>query len=250
MTSRQENPEPKTVRIALIADVDVYFQMAVSALLTRELGFSEVIEAHSFDQATEYLRGHPEVSLAILNFSTPGMRAAVGLRIIRECFPATKVAVISNSDQRRNVLSALESGVHGYVPKNVSVVKLTSALRLILDGGIYVPPSLAEVAPRLPQSVIGLAELGASTDIAARGPLTPRQRDVLELLVMGKPNKEIASALRLGEGTVKIHVAAILRHFGVNNRAAAAVACARPNFALDVSHLSRSPHEAAPIHAN
>ena len=92
--------------------------------------------------------------------------------------------------------------MHGYVPKNVDVVKLTSALQLILDGGIYVPPSLADVAPRLPQSVIGLAEPGGSTDIAARG-LTPRQRDVLELLVQGKPNKEIASALRLGEGTVK-----------------------------------------------
>ncbi len=163
----------KTVRSALIADNDVYFQMAVSALLTRELGFSEVIEAHSFDEATEYLRGHPEVSIAIMNFSTPGMSAAVGLRIIRECYPATKVAVISNSDSRRNVLSALESGVHGYVPKNVSVVTLTSALRLILDGGIYVPPSLAEVAPRLPQSVIRLAEPGASSDIAARGPVDP-----------------------------------------------------------------------------
>jgi DNA-binding NarL/FixJ family response regulator len=59
-------------------------------------------------------------------------------------------------------------------------------------------------------------------------PLTPRQQDVLDLLVQGKTNKEIALALGLGEGTVKIHMAAIFRYFGVNNRAAAAVAGARP----------------------
>ena len=66
------------------------------------------------------------------------------------------------------------------------------------------------------------------SDAPARGQLTPRQKDVLELLVQGKPNKEIASALNLGEGTVKIHLAAIFRYFGVNNRAAAAVASALP----------------------
>src|SRR5688572_13041910 len=152
-----------TRRVALIADVDVYFRMAVSGLLARELGFSEVIEAGSFDAATEYLREHPEVSIAILNLSTAGMRAAVGLRIIRECFPQTKVAVVANSDSRRNVLSALDSGVHGYMPKNLSIVDMTAALRLILDGGIYVPPSLAEVSPRLPQSVIELTEFRSSS---------------------------------------------------------------------------------------
>jgi DNA-binding NarL/FixJ family response regulator len=221
--------------------------MAVSGLLVRELGFSEVIEAGSFDAATEYLRDHPEVSIAILNLSTAGMRAAVGLRIIRECFPQTKLAVVSSSDSRRNVLSALESGVHGYMPKNLGIVEMTAALRLILDGGIYVPPTLAEVSRRLPQSVIELTEFRSSSHLTPRSPLTPRQRDVLELLVQGKPNKEIASALQLGEGTVKIHVAAIFRYFGVNNRAAAAVAWARPNFNPGLSHVSHGAHEAIAI---
>ena len=122
----------------------------------------------------------------------------------------------------------MESGVHGYIPKGHNLVQLTAALRLVLDGGIYVPPSLAEVEPQIPDSVIRLPELRVFSDATGRGPLTARQLDVLELLVQGKQNKEIATALNLGEGTVKVHVAAIFRYLGVRNRAAAASAISRP----------------------
>ncbi|MBF9235452.1 response regulator transcription factor [Microvirga sp. BT350] len=219
--------------------------MAVSALLTREFGFSDVIEAHSFEEAKKDLPAHAEVFLVIQDLSTPGMKAAASLRIVRECFPETKVAVTSISDSRHNILSALEAGAHGYMPKNLSIAELTRALRLILEGGIYVPPSLAEVSSKVPDYVIRLPELYILADANARNQLTPRQRDVLELLVQGKQNKEIASALKLGEGTVKIHISAIFRYFGVHNRAAAAVAWARPT---GFSPLSRAPQESSSIH--
>ncbi|MGO4571817.1 LuxR C-terminal-related transcriptional regulator [Microvirga sp. 2TAF3] len=238
-----------TIRIALIADADVYFQMAVSALLTHELGFSEVIEAHSFDEATEYLRERPEVSIVILNSSILGTRAAAGLRIVRECFPNTKVAARSGMISRRNIISFLESGVHGYLPNDLSIAELTAALRLVLNGGVYVPPCLAEVSPRLPEAVSEPPESCIAPDIATRDPLTPRQRDVLELLVQGMPNKDIASALQLGRGTVKIHIAAIFRHFGVSNRAAAAAACTRLGFGRARSHPPRPQIDGIPIHA-
>ena len=235
-------------RVALVVDVDVYFRMAVSALLTRELGFSDVIEMHSFDDAKDYLQDHPELSVAILDLFTPGMRAAAGIRVLRTCFPQTKVAITSISSSRRNILSALESGAHGYLPKNLNIGELTASLRLVLDGGIYVPPSLAEMTPQIPESTIRLPELRVFSDPTARSPLTPRQLDVLELLVQGKPNKEIASALKLSEGTVKIHLAAIFRYFGVNNRAAAAVASALPNHNVGLSPLGRAPRPAL-VHA-
>jgi DNA-binding NarL/FixJ family response regulator len=231
---------PTAKSVALIADADVYFRMAVGAILRRELGFSDVVEVPTFDEANEYLLVHPEVSVAILDLSTPGMKAAMGLRIIRASFPKIKLAVTSISTSRCDILSALEAGVHGYVPKNLSVAGLTSALRLVLDGGLYVPPILAEVAPQIPESTIKLTDMRVFSDAPARGQLTPRQKDVLELLVQGKPNKEIASALNLGEGTVKIHLAAIFRYFGVNNRAAAAVASARPHPSREFSVLGRT----------
>ena len=230
----------KSTSIALIADTDVYFRMAIKALLMRELGFSDVIEVHSFDEAKEYLLGHAEVSVAILDLSTPAMKAAAGLRIVRACFPETKVVASSITDARCDILSTLESGAHGYLPKNSNIAELTAALRLILDGGIYVPPSLAEATSEVSESVIGSRELRALSDAVARSPLTPRQMDVLELLVLGKTNKEMALALKLGEGTVKIHLAAIFRHFGVTNRAAAAVACASRSHAQAFPFGSRA----------
>jgi len=210
--------------------MDAFFRLAISGLLTRKLGFPEVIEVSSFDEVQEYLSTHTEASIALLNLSTPGMGGTAGLRTFRECFPETKIAVTSASSSRRNILAALEAGVHGYLPKNLSIPELTAAVNYILDGGIYVPPSLADSDT-------------ISEVVTAQNPLTPRQKDVLELLVQGKPNKEIALALKLSEGTVKVHMAAIFRRFGVNNRAAAVIACARQNSSRRPSGQSRMLRE-------
>jgi DNA-binding NarL/FixJ family response regulator len=119
--------------------------------------------------------------------------------------------------------------------KSLSITELGAALQTIFDGGIYVPPCLADISPNTAEGslVESLAPMSEKLEPVvdhheAISPLTPRQQDVLDLLVQGKTNKEIAIALGLGEGTVKIHMAAIFRYFGVNNRAAAAVAGARP----------------------
>lgn len=201
---------------ALIADTDPFFRLAISGLLTRKLGFAEVVEVSSFDEAQDYLSEHHDVSIALLNLATPTLMGGTGLRAFRECFPEMKIAVTSSSSSRRSILTALEAGVHGYLPKSLSIPELTAALNCILDGGIYVPSSLAELDV-------------ASNVGTPRSSLTPRQKDVLELLIQGKPNKEIAYMLNLREGTVKVHMAAIFRRFGVNNRAAAVIACAREN---------------------
>jgi DNA-binding NarL/FixJ family response regulator len=215
-----------SARIGLIADDDAYFRMAVGAILTRQFGFSEVIEASSLDEALERLSEGTEISAALFDLSMPGVKTPTNLRAVRECFPQTRVAVISGSSSRRDMLLAFEAGVHGYMPKSLSISELTNALETVFNGGIYAPPALADIS--LSSSEIVREVEGASEAAELSGQLTPRQQDVLDLLVQGKSNKEIALALRLGEGTVKIHMAAIFRFFGVNNRAAAAVAGARP----------------------
>lgn len=226
-------------RIGLIADDDAYFRMAVGAILDRQFGFSEIIEAGSLDEALERLGEKPSIGVALFDLSMPGMRTPTNLRTVRECFPETKVAVISASSNRRNILLALEAGVHGYMLKSLSITDLAAALQTIFDGGIYVPPSLADISSSPVETsdeeagrvLVEKTEPPAAPEpepLEPISPLTPRQQDVLDLLVQGKTNKEIAIALGLGEGTVKIHMAAIFRYFGVNNRAAAAVAGARP----------------------
>ena len=234
------------VRIGLVADEDAYFRVALSAILNRYFGFTDIVEAASFDEALQCLGENADISAALFTLSMPGTTASTNLRAVRECFPNARVAVISGSNSRRDILLALEAGVHGYMLKSLSITDLVAALRTVLDGGIYVPASLADIPPACsPSGIEEQAGTAPSEQSTAEGPLTPRQRDVLDLLTQGKTNKEIAIALGLGEGTVKIHMAAIFRFFGVNNRAAAAVAGARPYPNRDRAPVSRRANKAA-----
>ena len=110
--------------------------------------------------------------------------------------------------------------MHGYVPKVLGPTELVRALQMIIAGQIYVPPVLAHGAAADPATLPAAGSGDPGRDALAR--LTQRQRDVLHELISGRSNKEIARHLGLGEGTVKIHVAALLRALQLPNRAAAA----------------------------
>ncbi len=219
-------------RVGLIADQDAYFRVAAAAILTQHFGFTDIVEASSLDEALEHLTENGQIHTVLLDVTMPGARTPTNLRSMRECFPGVYVAVVSASASRRDILLALEAGVHGYMLKSLPVSELVKALGTILDGGVYVPPCLADISSERADMPRQASEVPrAQQPSHAPAPmhlLTPRQREVLDLLVQGKTNKEIALALKLVEGTVKIHVAAIFRYFGVNTRAAAAVAGARP----------------------
>lgn len=212
--------------VALIADDDEFFRIALRSILLRQLRLREAIETGSFDEALERLAERKDVSLALFDLQMPGLETPMSLRVVRENFPRAQVVVVSSSQDRRDILAALHAGVHGYVPKSLGAADLARALRLILDGTMYVPPSLAELTPEDTSAANFSPTPSASAEKEAL-PLTPRQQQVLELLVQGRSNKQIARALGLGEGTVKIHMAALFRNLGVPNRAAAAVVGAR-----------------------
>ncbi len=212
-------------KIALIADDDEFFRMALATILTSKLKFAEVVQAASLDEAVEKLSARPDISLSLFDLAMPGMESPANLRAVRDCFETLRVAVVSSSKNRQDILSALEAGVHGYVPKGLGVADLAHALQLILDGVIYVPPSIADLPAAGPPAPT--RETAAPAPKAALAMLTPRQRGVLELLVQGKSNKAIARDLDLGEGTVKVHMAALFRSLGVRTRTAAAVAGGR-----------------------
>jgi DNA-binding NarL/FixJ family response regulator len=213
-------------RISLIADDDEFFRIALRTILTRELEFQQVIETGSLDDAIEQLSERNDVSLALFDLAMPGMESPASLKAVREFHAKMRIAVVSASTSRSDILAALEAGVHGYVPKGLGARELTAALRLIESGTIYVPPILAEQSLLFDEPATA-QELTAAAQKPLLNLLTPRQRDVLNLVVQGDSNKLIARKLGLGEGTVKIHLAALFRSLGVRNRAAAAVAGAR-----------------------
>ena len=214
--------------VALVADDDEFFRMAISSILLDRLGVAEVIEVGSLDEAMERLGERTDITVALFDLAMPGMHGPANIGAVRDTFPDIITAVVSASRRRQDILVTLEAGAHGYVPKAMGIDQLTHALQAILDGTIYVPPLLAQATPEGPDGAMSQfsgADRRAAPDILDK--LTPRQRDVLELLVKGKSNKEIARELDLGEGTVKIHLAALFRNLAVRNRATAAVAGAQ-----------------------
>lgn len=214
---------PTSLPCALIADDDAFFRIALGALLTGHLGFATILEAGSLDDALDLLGTRPEISLALFDLSMPGMKHAASLAAVRECAEHVTLAVVSGSSSRADILGALGAGVHGYIPKALGPRELVTALETVLSGQIYVPPILAQAGS--PEQATAPISGDKAKDALAR--LTKRQREVLQELVTGRSNKEIARRLDLGEGTVKIHVASLLRTLQLPNRAAAAAFGAR-----------------------
>jgi DNA-binding NarL/FixJ family response regulator len=139
------------------------------------------------------------------------------LKGVRERFPDLCLVMATASNRREDVLLALQAGVNGYIAKSMGLKELSSALKQIVGGTVYVPASIARL------SITGSADEIADTAVADLAPtLTPRQKDVLTLIVKGNSNKQIARGLGLGEGTVKVHLAALFRTLGVRSRSAAA----------------------------
>ncbi len=135
-----------------------------------------------------------------------------GLTQVRAAAPASRLVVISAHTDRATIAAALALGADGYIPKASAGRVMVQALKLVLDGGRYLPPELLD---------------GHDTPAPERPPpLTARQQGVLHLLAEGLSNKEIAGRLGVSEATVKLHVTAVLRATGASNRTQAVVLAA------------------------
>ncbi len=203
--------------IAIVGEANSLFGAGLRAMLHNGMHFSKVFEARSYAEILMRLEQSPSARLLTVDFAMPGMRDADRLRQLRLQFPQLRLAVVSDSLCRDDMLLAITGGAHGYVPTSLCFDDITRALNIILSGKIYVPVEIA------------ILESDTSLPTAANDADTPtlmsvRQREVIQLIARGNSNKLIARALNLSEGTVKAHVSAAYRKMGVNNRASAAAA--------------------------
>ena len=210
----------------LIADDHELFRDGLRHVLEQLDNGITIVEASDYVQALTVAEADSGIDIVLLDLAMPGMPWAEGLQALREKIPQTvPIIVLSASDDRRHVLQAVNLGAAGFIPKTSSSRVMLSALKLVLSGGVYLPPALLEQN----SGGSGHGDLGGmnyGSDNAASF-LTPRQREVLALLGQGKSNKEIARVLQLAEGTVKLHVTAILKALNVNNRTRAVVAASQ-----------------------
>ena len=162
--------------------------------------------------------------LALVDIGMPGAEGLKHIFQLRERCPSLPVIVLSGTADVNLMRESLDFGALGFIPKAYSSDVMLSAVRLVLAGGVYVPPALL-----VPMQTISSQANHASMDSAVsmdavRQSLTARQMEVLSLLSQGKPNKLIGRDLGISEGTVKIHLAAIFRALNVRNRTEAVVA--------------------------
>jgi DNA-binding NarL/FixJ family response regulator len=197
----------------LIADDHELLRDGLMQALRRELNVARFVEAECFAETIQHLE-REDLTLAIVDLM-PDMMGAKGIARMRRLRPQAVIVVLSGSESRDDILQALAAGAHGYIVKSQHTDQLIDKLRYILSGEIYVPPILAELAPE----PVGSAVDPHLADQAVRKALSKRQLQVLKGLVEGRSNKEIAQALNVAEGTVKMHLAALFRVLGASNRA-------------------------------
>ena len=212
---------------AIIADDDAFFRLAVASLLTSQLGFDAVAEATDMGGALTLIGTSLNVTLVLLDLKMPGMDLAHSLDAARRAAPAAHVAVVSATESRSTILEALGAGAHGYVIKGSGPEDLCAALKTILAGQIHVPAQLADLDSASARDRVTTPLAGQMSLPGDLPSLTARQKDVLAGIARGQSNREIADHLSLGQGTVKIHVGAVLRVLGAPNRAAAAAMAVR-----------------------
>jgi len=178
-----------------------------------------VLQAGTCAQAFEITREHLDLDLVLLDYHLPDMTGLDALDIFGRRHPELPIVMLSGSANTQIMRQVLQSGASGFVTKSTLSDELLHAVRLVLDGEVYSPRELE-----------GRSDVSGFDQLPDKTPLTQRQELVLRELLDGRSNKEIALTLNVSEETVKTHVAAILRHFDVQNRTQAVVAAARSGY--------------------
>jgi DNA-binding NarL/FixJ family response regulator len=233
---------------ALLIDDHPLILWAMQSVIRRLGDHVSVIGVESAEEARQMLQQHDDFDIVLLDLQLGDANGFDVLAELRKRYPALPVVVVSASDRSSDVIRAIDGGAMGFVPKRASNEMLYEALHLVMSGGIYVPPmtlsfgSSTEPMPLSPASRSAMLddkqaeELNNLRHQASQGEfqtvplscealgMTARQRQVLALLLQGKPNKMIARELGLSVETVKDHVAAVLRSLGVSSRTQAVLA--------------------------
>jgi len=208
----------------LVVDDHTLIREALRGVLIELQRDAVVLEAGTCGEAMALIQQHPDLSLMLLDLKLPDRDGFDVMAELREHHPALSVVMLSAFNDRDNVIKALDGGALGFIPKTGSRDVLVSALRLILAGGVYIPP---DILNREPAAAAGSGQPGAAARPSpAELGLTGRQVDVLTRMMQGKSNKLICRALDLAEPTVKNHVSAILKALDVSNRTEAVLAVA------------------------
>lgn len=203
------------MKTCLICDDHAMMREALAGAVAIGWPQAHVTQAPDFPAAWRAAEARPD--LIISDLVMPGAGPVEGVRRLREAAPATPILVVTGNEEDQVLMALFDLGIAGFAPKTSKSAIIEAAVRLVLAGGRYLPPRIAEIAA-------GRATPGFARDAVLGGPrLTERQGDVLKLTALGQSNKEIARELDLSPATVKAHIAAAIAALGAANRTEAVV---------------------------
>jgi DNA-binding NarL/FixJ family response regulator len=201
----------ETIHI-LVADDHPVVRDGLVGMLGTQADFKVIGETSSGMETVEStLQKKPDIVL--MDLEMPEMDGVEALRRIRDSLPDIKVIVFTAFDTDERILNAIQAGARGYLLKGAPREEIFHAIRVVNRGGSLLEPVIAR---KLMQQVTDSRK--SDQKKALFEPLTPREEEVLQLLALGKTNKEIASQLVITERTVKFHVSSILRKLDKGNR--------------------------------
>lgn len=224
---REMNPymvDTVTMERILIIDDHPLVRDGLRSVISISFDNCQIFEAASMDDALATLEKQSNFDLVLLDLHIPDVRRLDGLRLLRARFPILPVVMVSGAFDSAIVQEALAAGAAGFIPKSMKRSAIVEALHRIVAGEIFLPETVDDV----------LAEHPERSDIMRRiDSLTPQQKVVLNHLVNGRLNKQIAHDLGVSMTTIKAHVSAILQKLGVLSRTQAVIKANQVDFRLD-----------------
>ena len=213
----------------LVADDHPLFREAICSVILSRFPASTIIETENLEDTLTQANNQPDIDLLLLDLNMPGMQGLSGLLALRSQTPTIPVVIVSAENDKKTVLQAISFGAVGFISKSTDRGHIAEALEQILDGNVYLPPDIIRA---MPLNNEGAGDGGSRQTLSAESlqQLTRRQLLVLERMVRGESNKQIAYNLNIAETTVKGHVSAILKKLGVHNRVQAVLSAGEIDF--------------------
>jgi DNA-binding NarL/FixJ family response regulator len=221
--------EAKVIRLFIVEDYHLT-RMGLMAVLSEFPQLKFIGEAESAEEAlTKMESATPDILL--LDLGLPGMNGIEMAQEVRKRYPEVKILILTSHSEEQEVIAALGAGANAYVLKDVKPDRLVHIIETVLDGAVWLDPAIASMVLTLvndPGS-LALQRRQAGAESSGESDLTDREMEVLQLIVEGKSNPDIAEQLCISIHTAKAHVGSILNKLCVNDRVQAAIKALKEN---------------------
>lgn len=194
----------------LIVDDHILFREGLCYVLNRLENEVTILEANDYDDAFKLLSNNEDISLVLLDLFMPGKNGFAVLETARQQYPLLPIIVLSASKNKGDMQRAMAMGAMGYIAKDSTSELMLNVIKLVLSGGLYIPPEM-------------LTQQQGEPKVKNPNELTPRQKQVMAMIAQGLSNKVIAADLGVAEATIKMHVTSIMKSLGVSNRTQAVI---------------------------